>query len=78
MPQGKVIGNGILDFSGMHLAVLSVEGIIASVGELNTVFESTFQYGLGFEPLLENPRCCQLVIGTLVAGQIILHSFLVP
>lgn len=31
MLQGKVIGNGILDFSGMHLAVLSVEGIIASV-----------------------------------------------
>lgn len=36
VPQGKVTGNGVLDFSGMHLAVLSVEGVIASVGESNT------------------------------------------
>ena len=26
-------GNGLLDFSGMHLAVLSVAGVVTSVGE---------------------------------------------
>ena len=35
--QGKVTGKGMLDFSGMHLAVLSVAGVITSVGEFDTV-----------------------------------------
>ena len=35
--QGKVTGNGVLDFSGMHLAVLSVAGVITSVGKFDTV-----------------------------------------
>ena len=35
--QGRVTGNGVLDFSGMHLAVLSVAGVITSVGGLDIV-----------------------------------------
>ena len=65
------MGNGVLDFSGMHLALLSVAGVIASVGELAVALCLVLSSILDLSSLFV--MCCGIVFTCVVLWFVLLH-----